>query len=332
MYCLVMILVVSIPTSSNIQPTYYNVHSRFDLPSLFTVLSRGKSPDSMFSIHRHLIGCIAMFPVGMSFVILPLQARYTGTCTGTSRNGRRFLLNNLEYERTGGTRRDLIDHIITASFFIPSVAEAMYTDPTTRILLPSEGEVESAIPTTFDDNPFEGLDKTSFSRLDQAPDSVFYRDPRFTEHADDNAVQTMTRFIANDVLKQNDSVLDLCSSWTSHIDKDTVQKLSLQRVAGLGMNEEELKANTALNDYNVVDLNAKPNVQLPYGDSSFNVVLCQLSIDYLIHPLNVMKEVGRVLKPGGKFVVLFSNRLFITKAVGLWTGKDDLDHVYTVGR
>lgn len=280
----------------------------------------------MYSIHRHLIGCMALFPAGMAFVLLPLQARYTGTC------GRRFLLrNNLEREHTGGTRRDLIEHIITASFFIPSVAEAMYTDPTTRVMLPSEGEVESAIPATFDDNPFEGLDKTSFSRLDQAPDSVFYRDPRFTEHVDDNTVQTMKRFISNDVLKRNDSVLDLCSSWTSHIDKDTVEKLSLQRVAGLGMNEEELKANTVLNDYNVVDLNANPNVELPYSDSSFNVVLCQLSIDYLIFPLNVMKEVGRVLKPGGQVVILFSNRLFLQKAVGLWTGKDDVDHTYTVG-
>ena len=28
---------------------------------------------------------------------------------------------------------------------------------------------------------------------------------------------------------------------------------------------------------------------------------------------------------------VFSNRLFFSKAVALWTGKDDLEHVYTVG-
>ena len=125
----------------------------------------------------------------------------------------------------------------------------------------------------------------------------------------------MTRYISNDVLRPNDSVLDLCSSWTSHILKDKVGD-QLKRVSGLGMNEDELKANAILTDYSVVDLNVKPDVKLPYDDSSFDVVLCQLSIDYLIYPLNVLKEVGRVLKPGGKVVILFSNRLFIQKVCG----------------
>jgi ubiquinone/menaquinone biosynthesis C-methylase UbiE len=210
------------------------------------------------------------------------------------------------------------------------MAKAMYTDPITKIMLPSEGEIESAIPSSFDDNPFETLDKSSFSRLDQTADSDFYKNPRFTEHVDDNAVQILTRYISQSVLKPNDAVLDLCSSWTSHIDKATAaeKELNLKRVAGLGMNPEELQANSVLTDYTVVDLNAKPDVKLPYDDSVFDVVLCQLSIDYLIYPLNVLKEVGRVLKPGGKVVILFSNRLFIQKVrlcidilymIGLWT-------------
>ena len=86
-----------------------------------------------------------------------------------------------------------------------------------------------------------------------------------------------------------------------------------------------------MTDFVVQDLNANPNVKLPYETGSFNVVLCQLSIDYLIHPLEVMKEISRVLKPGGKVVILFSNRLFFSKAVGLWTGADDIDHAYIVG-
>ncbi len=69
---------------------------------------------------------------------------------------------------------------------------------------------------------------------------------------------------------------------------------------------------------------------IPTTTSSW-VVLCQLSIDYLIRPLEVLKDVGRVLKPGGKVHILFSNRLFLSKAVGLWTGADDIDHAYYVG-
>lgn len=152
------------------------------------------------------------------------------------------------------------------------------------------------------------------------------------EHVDENAVKLMTQYISsNEVLSPNDAILDLCSSWTSHIDVSTKERLNLQRVAGLGMNAEELKANPVLTEYNVQDLNANPNVILPYESNSFNVVLCQLSVDYLIHPLQVFREVSRVLKPGGKVVVLFSNRLFLSKAVGLWTGADDIDHAYIVG-
>jgi hypothetical protein len=40
---------------------------------------------------------------------------------------------------------------------------------------------------------------------------------------------------------------------------------------------------------------------------------------------------GRVLKPGGKVHIIFSNRLFLSKAVALWTGADDIDHAFTVG-
>mmetsp|Transcript_1481 Transcript_1481/g.2691 ORF Transcript_1481/g.2691 Transcript_1481/m.2691 type:complete len:328 (-) Transcript_1481:2107-3090(-) len=225
---------------------------------------------------------------------------------------------------TTSTRRRILGSL-AASFTISSLfpfveAKAMYTDPVTKILLPSLGEIESVIPSSFfdddnDDNPFETLDrKTDFSRLDNTPDADFYKYPRFTEHVDDHAVQIMTQYIASpNVLQPNYSVLDLCSSWTSHIDTNTVEKLNLTRVAGLGMNQEELQANSVLTDYVVMDLNAKADVKLPYDDSMFDVVLCQLSIDYLIYPLEVLKEVGRVLKPGGKVVILFSNRLFIQK-------------------
>ena len=43
-------------------------------------------------------------------------------------------------------------------------------------------------------------------------------------------------------------------------------------------------------------------------DGSFDVVTCVVSVDYLVHPREVFKEVGRVLRPGGKFVLSQSNR------------------------
>jgi hypothetical protein len=216
------------------------------------------------------------------------------------------------------------------SLFDPKTSVAMYTDTNTRILLPEQGEIESTIPSLWDekDDPFQNVDKSSFARLDSQPDTIFYQDPRFTEHVDDNAVKLMTNYISS-VLHPNDVVLDLCSSWTSHIDKSTLEKVG--KISGLGLNEEELQRNQSLHDYIVQDLNASSDLKLPYTDGQFDVVLCQLSIDYMIYPRELLREVGRILKPGGSVHILFSNRLFLQKAVGLWTGKDDLDHAYTVG-
>ena len=38
-----------------------------------------------------------------------------------------------------------------------------------------------------------------------------------------------------------------------------------------------------------------------------------------------------MLRKNGKIAILFSNRLFLSKAIGLWTGSDDIEHAYTVG-
>jgi SAM-dependent methyltransferase len=232
--------------------------------------------------------------------------------------------------------------LLSSGFTTSRIAYASTTSKT-GILLPSVGEIEASIPSTWDedyDNPLYNRDiKSAFSRLDNTPDTIFYTEPRFVEHVDENAVKTMTTYISTRLLHSGDSVLDLCSSWTSHIDQQQPHQqggggvgetLILKRVAGLGMNAKELEANTSLTEWTVMDLNTN-NIKLPYTDSSFDIVLLQLSIDYLISPLEVLKESSRVLKPNGRIAVLFSNRLFLTKAVGLWTGSDDIEHAYTVG-
>jgi SAM-dependent methyltransferase len=136
----------------------------------------------------------------------------------------------------------------------------------------------------------------------------------------------MTKYISQAaIVPETRSVLDLCSSWTSHISTP----VPLVQVAGLGMNAKELEANSVLTEWTVQDMNEK--AVLPYHDAVFDVILLQLSIDYLTRPLQVCKEMGRVLKTGGKVHVIFSNRLFLSKAVAVWTGADDIDHAFTVG-
>ena len=47
------------------------------------------------------------------------------------------------------------------------------------------------------------------------------------------------------------------------------------------------------------------------------VCLC-VSVQYLQRPVEVFREVARLLQPGGRFIVSFSNRCFPTKAVAIW--------------
>ena len=62
----------------------------------------------------------------------------------------------------------------------------------------------------------------------------------------------------------------------------------------------------------------------------FDAVTCVVSVDYLIKPLEVFKEVNRVLKPGGKFILSQSNRCFPSKAIAMWLQQNDLQHCLVI--
>jgi SAM-dependent methyltransferase len=148
--------------------------------------------------------------------------------------------------------------------------------------------------------------------------------PRFVTHIDDGAIGAITEYYAA-TMHEGADVLDLCSSWISHLPPD----LKLGRVAGIGMNDEELKRNERLTEYEVRDLNVDP--KLPYEDDSFDFVCNVVSVDYLTKPLEVFSEMHRVLRPGGRAIMSFSNRCFPTKAIGIWTQTDDAGHLWIVG-
>mmetsp|Transcript_16878 Transcript_16878/g.30243 ORF Transcript_16878/g.30243 Transcript_16878/m.30243 type:complete len:399 (+) Transcript_16878:186-1382(+) len=199
---------------------------------------------------------------------------------------------------------------------------------------PSKDDVESLFSASYEwDSDLADPSGEDMARLDETDDQNFYDSPKFTEHIDKVAVGALTKFqidriqrLANKLSKSEAQVdiLDTCSSWVSHlgdIRRDTV--------VGVGMNMEELKANPVLTDRLFQDFNK--NTKLPFPDGSFDAVLCQLSIDYLTSPVQFIKEAFRVLRPGGELIITFSNRLFFSKAVALWTGKSDLEHLEQVG-
>ena len=97
---------------------------------------------------------------------------------------------------------------------------------------------------------------------------------------------------------------------------------------GLGMNEVELRRNERLDTHVVQNLNTKP--QLPFGDGEFDGVGICVSIDYLTRPVEVLREVGRILRVGCPTIITFSNRCFPSKAVAIWHRLDDRGHMRLV--
>ncbi|OMP11054.1 Methyltransferase type 11 [Corchorus capsularis] len=89
-----------------------------------------------------------------------------------------------------------------------------------------------------------------------------------------------------------------------------------KRVVGHGLNAQELARNPRLDYFFVKDLNQDQELEIE--DASFDAVLCTVSVQYLQQPEKVFAEVFRVLRPGGVFIVSFSNRLFYEKAIGSW--------------
>ncbi|CAA9578775.1 MAG: hypothetical protein AVDCRST_MAG19-3773 [uncultured Thermomicrobiales bacterium] len=159
----------------------------------------------------------------------------------------------------------------------------------------------------------DGLPAGAFQRMDEEADRRFYDAPRFVQHIDDGAIGAVTAAILRHIPPGAD-LLDLMSSWVSHL--PPAADLPLGRVVGLGLNADELARNPRLDERTVRDLNADP--RLPYPDATFDAVTITVSVQYLTHPAETLREVARVLRPGGVLLVSFSNRMFATKAVRIW--------------
>jgi SAM-dependent methyltransferase len=147
-----------------------------------------------------------------------------------------------------------------------------------------------------------------FQRTDETADPSFYSFDRLVTHIDDRAIAAVGALYEE--LDLTGRVLDLMSSWISHF------ATAPESLTVLGMNDREMRANKAATDVVVHDLNSDPT--LPFDDGQFDAVTCCVSVDYLVQPIQVFRDVRRVLVPGGLFVCTFSNRCFPTKAIHGW--------------
>ncbi|KAJ6814259.1 uncharacterized protein M6B38_140680 [Iris pallida] len=158
-----------------------------------------------------------------------------------------------------------------------------------RLVLPSEGR----------------------TKLNPSSDRDFYSYPRFVTHVDRGFISSLTD-LYRERLRPGSAVLDLMSSWVSHLPEE----VEFGRVVGHGLNAQELAGNPRLDSFFVKDLNQDQQLQME--SCSFDAVICTVSVQYLQQPEKVFAEAFRVLKPGGVFIVSFSNRMFYEKAISAW--------------
>ncbi|HEY9800183.1 MAG TPA: methyltransferase domain-containing protein [Leptolyngbyaceae cyanobacterium] len=163
------------------------------------------------------------------------------------------------------------------------------------------------------------------SKLDDTNDNLFYAYPRFVTHVDEGFIQQLTD-LYREKLKPNTSILDLMSSWVSHLPEE----IDFAHVEGHGLNAEELERNKRLNHYFVQNLNENPG--LPLADEEFDAVLNCVSVQYLQYPEAVFSEIHRILKPGGIAIISFSNRMFYQKAIQAWRDASETGRIELVKR
>jgi len=141
-------------------------------------------------------------------------------------------------------------------------------------------------------------------------------EPRLVVHVDDNAINSIQSYYSK-VFPENAIVLDLMSSWKSHFPKNK----QFKKTIGLGLNAIEMENNPGLDEFLVQNINVDPT--LPFEANYFDAVVIVVSIQYVSKPIELFQEIARILKTDCFCHVIYSNRMFPTKAVWLWKALSD---------
>ena len=144
------------------------------------------------------------------------------------------------------------------------------------------------------------LPMTAPARFDERFDVFAGAEMKRAKRIDAAAIAAITD-LYREILPPGGAILDLMSGWVSHLPPE----IPYSRIVGVGVNARELAENPFLDEWRVQDLNCNP--RLPFATAEFDGAAICMSIQHLTRPCEVIREVGRVLKPGAPLIVTFSN-------------------------
>jgi ubiquinone/menaquinone biosynthesis C-methylase UbiE len=109
-------------------------------------------------------------------------------------------------------------------------------------------------------------------------------------------------------LSPGDSLLDV-GCGTARATIDAARHARVARACGIDLSPEMVRhATEQANGLAGVEFSVADAEAVPYPPESFDAVLCAHSFHHYSDPLRALAEIRRVLKPGGRFVLLDSDR------------------------
>jgi SAM-dependent methyltransferase len=169
------------------------------------------------------------------------------------------------------------------------------------------------------------LPTTARAPEDTLADRLAGPDPSLAGSIDTAAIAAVTD-LYRQILPPGGAILDVMSSWVSHLPPE----IPFSRVVGIGINPRELAENPFLDEWRVQDLNREP--QLPFATGEFDGATMCVAVQHLTRPGEVIRELGRVLRPGAPLVVTFSSCCLSTPAIAGWRLLDDADHLCLIAQ
>lgn len=144
----------------------------------------------------------------------------------------------------------------------------------------------------------------------------FYDREYYTDHRDHDALPWHYKVIAGRLGELNGSrVLDIAcgtGKWLELLSARGAQ------VYGIDISELAIAACRARLPSSI--FHVCPAEDLPFDDATFDVVTCLGSLEHFLDPEHALREMLRVAKPRGRFLLLMPNTGFLPARLGLFGG------------